>query len=273
MAQGGGRPAAGEEAGGVSHMSPILKYPGAKWRIAPWILSFIPPHESYLEPYFGSGGVFFAKTKSRIETINDIDGDVVHFFKICRDRPDDLADALRLTPWAREEREAAFEPAGDDIERSRRFAVRCWQTFGASAKSSGWRNTTAKEKNGGADNPRLWARLPQNIRDASIRLLEAQIENRPALDLIKRFNGERVLIYADPPYVKSTRNTHCDAYRHEMSDADHRELLRALMEHSGMVVLSGYMIASFITKHSKAGTRKPQKQLRNAPRHGLNVCG
>ena len=222
-------------------MYPILKYPGAKWRIARWIISHFPQHESYLEPYFGSGGIFFCKPKSRIETINDIDGEVVHFFKMCRNRPDDLADALRLTPWAREERQAAFDPTSDDIERARRFAVRCWQTFGASfRKSNGWRHTSAKFNDGGPDNPKLWARMPQCVQDASTRLLEAQIENCMALDLIKRFNGERVLIYTDPPYVKGTRNSHGDTYRHEMSDADHEELLRTLMEHTGMVILSGY---------------------------------
>jgi DNA adenine methylase len=222
-------------------MNPILKYPGAKWRLATWILSFIPPHESYLEPYFGSGGVFFNKARSRIETINDIDGEVVHFFRMCRSRPDDLADAIHLTPWARAEREAAFDPASDDIERARRFAVRCWMTFGASIrKSNGWRHTTAKKSNGGPDNPRLWARMPECIRTASARLLETQIENAPALDLIRHFNGERVLIYVDPPYVKDTRNTHGDAYHHELSNADHEELLRTLMEHTGMVFISGY---------------------------------
>jgi len=222
-------------------MNPILKYPGAKWRLASWIISFLPPHESYLEPFFGSGGVFFNKNPSRIETINDIDGEVVHFFKICRNHPDELADALCLTPWAREERNAAYESTASDIERARRFAVRCWQTFGASpSKSNGWRHTCAKNKGGGPDNPKLWARIPQIIRDASVRLLEAQIENRPAIDVIKQHNGENVLIYADPPYIKSTRTSNCHAYHYEMTDTDHVELLQALLEHSGIVVLSGY---------------------------------
>jgi DNA adenine methylase len=210
-------------------------------RLAPWILSFIPEHESYLEPYFGGGGVFFNKPKSRIETINDIDGEVVHFFKICRNRPAEIADALYFTPWAREEREAAYDPTDDEIERARRFAVRCWMTFGASvSKTNGWRHTTAKNSDGGPDNPKLWARMPQSVRDASARLLEAQIENRPALEVIRRCNGPRVLIYADPPYVQDTRTAHCRSYGHEMTDADHEELLRALAEHTGMVVLSGY---------------------------------
>lgn len=222
-------------------MTPILKYPGAKWRLAPWILSFIPPHESYLEPFFGSGGVFFNKTPSRIETLNDIDGKVVNFFRVCRERPDELADALRLTPWAREERDAAYNPAGDELEQARRFAVQCWQTFGAfPRKSNGWRHTTAKTRDGGPDNPKLWARLPECIAEASRRLLQAQIENRPALDVIKRYNGTEVLIYADPPYIRDTRTTHGDAYHHEMTDADHEELIRALMAHKGIVLLSGY---------------------------------
>lgn len=222
-------------------MKPILKYPGAKWRLAPWIVSFIPPHESYLEAYFGSGGVFFNKTTARIETINDIDGKVVNFFQVCRNRPDELADALRLTPWARDERDAAYDPAWDELEQARVFAVQCWQTFGAfPRKSNGWRHTTAKTRDGGPDNPKLWARLPQCVREASERLLEAQIENRPAIEVIKRYNGQEVLIYADPPYIKDTRTSHGNAYHYEMTDANHEELLSVLLKHKGMVLLSGY---------------------------------
>ena len=222
-------------------MNPILKYPGAKWRIAPWILSFFPPHESYLEPYFGSGGVFFNKAPCRIETINDLDGEIVNFFQVCREYPGELADALYLTPWSRDERDAAYEPAGDELERARRFCVRCWQTFGAFPhKSNGWRNTTGRRLNGGPDNPKLWSRLPAIVCEAADRLLEVQIENRPALDVIQRHNGPEVLIYAGPPYIRSTRNTSYDAYNYEMTDADHEKLLQVLLKHEGMVLLSGY---------------------------------
>lgn len=121
-------------------MDAILKYPGAKWRLSPWIIEHIPPHESYLEPFFGSGAVFFNKKKARIETINDLDGEVVNFFRVCRERPEELAAALSLTPWARDEREAAYitEENEDPVERARKFAVRCWMTFGAAPyKSNG----------------------------------------------------------------------------------------------------------------------------------------
>lgn len=222
-------------------MNPILKYPGAKWRVGAWIISFFPLHEGYLEPYFGSGGVFFNKAPSRIETVNDLDGEVVNFFRMCREYPDDLAELLSLTPWSREERNAAYEPSEDDLERARRFCVRCWQTFGAHPrKSNGWRHTTAKQRNGGPDNPKLWARLPECVWQAADRLREAQIECKPALDVIRGHNGPEVLIYADPPYLRHTRTTHGDAYTHEMTEAEHEELLRALLDHKGTVLLSGY---------------------------------
>lgn len=222
-------------------MNPILKYPGAKWRLAPWILQQMPQHESYLEPYFGSGGVFFNKAPSRIETLNDLDGEVVNFFRICRERPEELADALRLTPWAREERTAAYDPTEDVLEKARRFAVRCWQTFGAHPrKTQGWRHTTGKTLGGGSDNPKLWARLPECVAEASKRLLQAQFECRPAIDVIRTRNSPEVLVYADPPYLQETRTAHGDAYSHEMTDTDHEELLHALLQHKGVVLLSGY---------------------------------
>ena len=69
-------------------MNCVLKYPGAKNRIAPWICEYIPAHDVYLEPYFGSGAVFFHKVPARIETINDLDGDVVNFFQVIREEAD-----------------------------------------------------------------------------------------------------------------------------------------------------------------------------------------
>ena len=225
----------------ISTIPPVLKYPGSKTRISSWILSFMPPHESYVEPFFGSGGVFFNKPKARVETINDMDNDVVNFFRICRDRPNELAEALRLTPWAREEREGSYEHTEDEFERARRFAVKCWQTFGSFRdRNRGWRHSTGKTSNGGPDNPKLWARLPRAVVEVSERLLTAQIENRPALDVIERYNGAGVLIYADPPYLHDTRTANGYAYRHEMSTADHEMLLAALRVHRGMVLLSGY---------------------------------
>lgn len=224
-------------------MNPILKYPGAKWRLADWIISYMPPHEGYLEPFFGSGGVFFNKPPSRVETINDIDGAVVRFFKVCRERPDELAYAISMTPWSRAEfLESDFHDfAEDDVEMARQFLVRCWMTFGARARcKTGWRHTTGRQLNCGPNNPRLWRRLPDDIQAAADRLLDAQIENRPAIDLIPIYDGPHLLIYADPPYVMDTRTLNGGQYRYEMTDTDHEKLLVALNQAQAMILLSGY---------------------------------
>jgi DNA adenine methylase len=220
-------------------MKPILKYPGAKWRLAPWVISYMPPHKVYLEPYFGSGAVFFQKDTVQIEIINDIDGEVVNFFKICRDNPSQLAEALELTPWSREERTLAFEHTDNNLERARRFAVKVSMSIGPYCRqTSGYK---CKNKPDTAnDITSFWQHVPKQIATAGKRLLYAQIDNRPAVEVIQRNNTSDVLIYADPPYVTSTIQSHDKLYAHEMTDADHIEMLEALKAHKGFVLLSGY---------------------------------
>lgn len=226
-------------------MKCVLKYPGAKNRIAPWIVEYIPQHELYLEPFFGSGAVFFAKEPCKYETINDIDGMIVNFFRICRDYPDELSRLIHLTPFARDEFMSIRENrSGEeiqltdcDIENARRFAVRCWQGFGSKmADRCGWKNS---KSNKGPVNPKVWGNLPETIIQAAERLKSAQIENTDAIELIKSYNTSECFIYVDPPYPFETRNGRL--YRHEMGDtASHIKLLETLIEHKGNVMISGY---------------------------------
>ena len=217
-------------------MEPILKYPGSKWRLTEWIISHFPPHETYLEPFFGSGAVFFNKTPSRIETINDIDDNVVNLFKVIRDQPEELAAMIELTPWARNEYYASYEKTGEPLEDARRFLVRCWQSFGCRTFcKTGW------SSNCGSNGPNFvdrWTQMPELIIAAAKRFQKTQIENQPAIKLIGRYNKEDVLIYADPPYPLSTRAG--KYYAHEMTDEDHIQLLEALDNHTGPVIISGY---------------------------------
>jgi DNA adenine methylase len=216
----------------------VLRYPGAKWVLAKWICGNLPPHEVYLEPFFGSGAVFFGKEPSQTETINDIDGDVVNLFKVIRDRDRELCDAISLTPWARDEYYGSYAERGDagDVERARVFLVRCWQAFGTrTGLRSGWRNRTTGRS---PKEPDIWSKLPERISVVAERLLHAQIENTDALALIDRYDAPCCLIYADPPYMPDTRSKGMYAYE---CDADfHARLLDKLDAHSGSVVLSGY---------------------------------
>lgn len=219
-------------------MNTLLNYPGAKWGMAREIVALMPPHRSYLEPFFGSGAVLFNKPPSAIETVNDVDGDVVNFFKVLREQPEKLAAYIAMTPYSRAVFDDAHENRGSsDFERAWKFAIRSKMGHGfANCRNCGFKiNVTGSES---AYLVRYWNQMPQQIIDAAERLKSVQIENRPALELIRKFNHDNVLIYADPPYLLNTRGG--KQYRYEMTEQDHVELLDALKQHKGTVILSGY---------------------------------
>lgn len=198
----------------------------------------MPEHRSYLEPFFGSGAVLFNKPPSAIETVNDIDGDITNFFKVLREKPDELAEAVSLTPYAREVFDDAHENRGtDEFDRAYRFAIRSRMGHGFKTyQKTGFKiDVYARERSYCVS---VWNQMPERIKTAALRLKEVQIENRPALDLINKFNHDNVLIYADPPYLLNTRGG--KQYRHEMNEQDHVDLLDALKQHKGYVILSGY---------------------------------
>lgn len=215
----------------------ILHYPGSKWSMADWIISNMPEHNTYVEPFFGSGAIFFNKEKSNIETINDMDSSVVNLFKVIRNHPDQLAALIEWTPFSREEYYASYEfETGDEIEDARRFLVRCWQAIGAKTSDrTGWRSLITYN---GPDVAKEWSKLPEKILMVTKRLKQAQIEHQPAIKLLERYKRDDVLVYADPPYIIETRTKR--HYKHEMTIEDHIELLDVLEAHPGPVLLSGY---------------------------------
>lgn len=217
-------------------IKPILKYPGSKHTLAPWIVSHFPAHITYVEPYMGSCAVFLNKPASEHEVLNDLSSHVVNLFRMLRERGPELADLVAFTPWAREEYAASYELSGDALEDARRFLVRCWQAHGTRLSSkSGWRN---RGPAAGGKTASLWNKLPDRILSIVDRLKDAEIECLPALDIIARYNAPDVLLYLDPPYHLDTR--HGALYAHEMSEHDHVTMLEAIAHHTGMIVLSGY---------------------------------
>jgi DNA adenine methylase len=220
-------------------MKAVLKYPGAKWSIADWIIDTFPDHRSYLEPFFGSGGVFFNKQPSGIETVNDLDGDVVNLFSWIKNDPEKLAHEIYFTPYSRKVYNDAYESVpSDSLQKALNFYIRCnmGHGFRTNGEKVGWKNDVqGREK---AYAARDWANIPDKIMQAAERLRGVQIECMDAVELIKRFNDPKVLIYCDPPYTLGTR--HGKQYRCEMTDDDHVRLLGALLQHKGYVAISGY---------------------------------
>ncbi|ORA69459.1 hypothetical protein BST23_00520 [Mycolicibacterium elephantis] len=215
----------------------VLRYPGSKWSLAGAIIEHFRPHFHYVEPFFGSGAVFFSKEPSAHEVVNDTNGSVVNLFRVLRDHTEDLCWALETTPWSRDEYVQSDILTDDPVENARRFVVRCWQAHASDlAKKTGWKSRGVKQRAGGMSH--RWQKVPDQLRLLAWRLSDAEIEHRPAIEVIKRHAGEDCLIYADPPYVHSSRTQ--TMYGYEMTDDEHVELLETLRAHPGPVVLSAY---------------------------------
>lgn len=222
--------------------SPVMRYFGGKFRLADWIASFFPPHRCYVEPFGGAASVMMTKPKSYAEVYNDLDQDIVNVFRVLRD-PDlsaRLIEVCRLTPFARAEFDLSYEPSEDPVEQARRTLFRAQSAFGSSgtAKSrTGFRSDSRREYQLSSH---VWEQYPANIAAFCDRLSGVIIENRPALQVIEKHDGDDVLFYVDPPYMHSTRVMRNSRYQHEMAEEDHIELLKLLNTLKGMVVLSGY---------------------------------
>ena len=227
-------------------MRAVFRYPGSKWSIAGWIISHFPEgYEKmvYLEPFLGSGAVFFNKNPGAVETINDLDSDVVNLFQILRDRPDDLKRVLELTPYSREEYDKSFEPCEDPLEKARRYMVKTTQAIGAKLGHGkcGWRNHKQMKIGGTACK---WAGITEAVDAAASRLRGSttnlvQIEKMDALILIERYNTPDALIYIDAPYVRSTRKSGA-LYSYEMTDEDQKRLLGIIVSSKAKIIISGY---------------------------------
>lgn len=222
-------------------------------------------HYHYVEPYFGSGAVFFTKPVSPHELINDMNGLVVNFFRVLRERTDELLFALETTPWSRDEYDQSHMQSGNALEDARRFVTRIWQAHASDlAKKTGWKNRGSKQPARGMSV--RWKRVPSELAELAERLRDAEIENRPALEVMRRFATRDTLIYADPPYLMQTRTQ--KMYAHEMSLDEHLEMLDVLASHPGPAVLSGYDNAIY-DRHLRGWKKvrvKPPKVEKQADR-------
>lgn len=227
---------------------PALRYHGAKWILSPWVVSCLPSsHDSYVEPYGGSAAVLLRKPRSNLEIYNDLDGDVVNFFQVLREREDDLIRAIHWTPFAHAEQQLSMEPTADPLERARRLYVRSHLTIsGPTAQwNVGWRRQKvfSRGRNGiGRMKPAAMSFTEtEHLYQVAERLRGVIIEQADALEVIRRYDNARAVFYVDPPYVATTRKRWtASAYQHEMTNEDHRELAAVLHTCRGMVILSGY---------------------------------
>jgi DNA adenine methylase len=235
------------------------------------LIPYFASADQFVEPFFGGGGVFFQLPVGYWKTfvINDLDSDVVNFFRCLRDRTDDLIRVCELTPYSREEFVVAFEDAPadlDPIERARRFWVRVRQAFaGIDRKGTGWSRPTSPASLLHGMNSKL-----ESFRMFADALRKCTaVENADAVDVIVEYATPNTFIYCDPPYVMDARNG--AAYRHEMDDSHHRRFADACkraVSKGAMAAISGY--SSDLYNAEFAGWRRVEIDVRLVARTNLD---
>lgn len=221
--------------------APPFAYYGGKTTLAARIAWLLPQHRHYVEPFAGSLAVLLAKPPALFETVNDVDGRLMTFWRVLRERPDDLTRVCALTPHSRVEHQLAYDLDGlDELEVARRVWVSLTQGRGGSLRRTGWRHFQDPGSRGPTSMPDYLASYVERMRGAAGRLADVSLECRDALDVIGDYGRHaEVCIYADPPYLGSTRSSR--QYGVEMSsDAEHRALADVLRGCEASVVLSGY---------------------------------
>lgn len=243
---------------------PALRYYGGKWRISKWIISHFPDHECYVEPFGGAMSVLLRKKRSPLEVYNDIDGAVVNFFRVLRERPEELIRAIELTPWARSEYELSQERSDSPfpLEQARRFYASCWMGFGGGRARwrQGWRYQV---RDGNLWKPSsISFTETDHLYQVVERLRGVQIECRDAREVIRSCDAPTTLFYLDPPYLHSTRSKWKDIYAHEMDDMDHEELAELARSVEGMVVISGYPSGLYQCWYERHGWKRVETAAR-----------
>lgn len=227
---------------------PVLRWHGGKWRLAEWIIANFPEHKAYVEAFGGAASVLMQKAPVPAEIYNDLDGACVNVFRVLRDeaKAQRLRELLELTPFARAELTAAYEPTDDDVEWARRSIILSFQGHGSDAVTRGYTTGFRSNlSNGRALPAQSWATWPEAIPAFTQRLRGVVIDNTDAVSLMERLDRPTTLHYVDPPYLPETRSSKYvlrskNGYRHELTRDQHVDLLAALRQLEGMVVLSGY---------------------------------
>lgn len=216
---------------------------GGKYSHLDFILPLLPKTRHFCEPFGGSAAVLINRKPSKVETYNDLDGEVVNFFKVLRDEPEALIEKLEHTPYARAElgRAIKAEPESE-IEAARQFFVKARQTRTGLAQASTvgrWAYDVKGSRSGMAGVCSRWQGGIRGLEVVAERLKRVQIESLPALEIVEKYDSKGTLFYCDPPYVLDSRSSG-KAYRHEMKDEEHQKLAELLHEVSGKAAISGY---------------------------------
>ena len=220
---------------------------GGKFSHLDFLLPNLPDDAvHFCDVFGGSAAVLINRQPAPVETYNDLDSELVNFFATLRhpEYGERLLKEIALTPFSREELALACtqKPGLDDVERARRFYVKARQTRTGLAQTSSkgrWAHCVLTSRSGMAGAVSRWLGAVEGLSPIIERLLRVQIDNAPALEVIRRYDTPDTLFYLDPPYVHEARGDK-HAYHGEMTDFEHTELARLLHKIKGRAAISGY---------------------------------
>jgi DNA adenine methylase len=225
---------------------PPLKWWGGKHYLAAKIVTLMPPHTHYVEPYAGGLAVLLAKDPEGVsEVVNDLNGDLTNFWKVLQGE-DTFARFRRIieaVPFSEAEWQQALEDlqdpfAGDSVERAVWFFIVCRQSRAGQMRDF-VTTVRSRTRRGMQDHVSAWLTAVEGLPAIHARLNRILVLNRPALEVLRAEDSKHTVFYCDSPYHPSTRSSP-DAYAFEMTDADHREYLDAANVCKGKVLISGY---------------------------------
>ena len=221
----------------------VLNWTGSKWSMTEEILKLFPKHKVYIEPFFGSGALFFHKEPSKTELINDLDNEVYNLFKVIRDYPLKLSKSILLTPYSEKEYKESYNRKNiecDDIENARLFLIRSNMARGGmQAYSSSWKHTGIVRAIKNSNMGTTWSKLPDYILNAAERLKDAEIFNRDGMSIIEKYQDPEVFIFIDTPYLGDLRRQkyyNCEMYYTE----DHINFLEVVSKCKSKMLICGY---------------------------------
>ena len=225
-----------------SKIRPPFKIFGGKYYLSQWIVENFPENYEemdYVEPFCGAASVFLNKNPSNgNEIINDLDPNLIKIFKALRDEPSLFIKKVKNTTYServfkREQEKNEFE---DLLSHAlNEFILRRMSRSGLK-KAFGWSD---RQRGGQPGDVNAWKTIAAQLPVISERLQKTRIYNKPAIEIIDAYNEPNVLIYADPPYLETTRVSP-KAYDKEMTIDDHIKLSDVLKQCNSKVIVSGY---------------------------------
>jgi len=222
--------------------SPITWF-GGKGRMISKLLKLMPEHRVYVEVFGGGASLLFAKAPSKVEVYNDIDSDLVNFFRVLRDKDkfQEFYEKVCLTPYSREEYNycrSTWKDCEDEVERAYRWFVVARMSFSGDFGRS-WSFKVTHSRRGMASSCSAWLSMIDKLPDIHERIMRVQIEHKDFRDLIPIYDTEETFFYLDPPYIPETRKG--GGYKYEMTSRDHEDLVDLLLNAKSKIMLSGYV--------------------------------